>query len=166
MLTSDRVAYGEGGLSQAKFVEDEKTVAGGPRTIGLVKPSNGLELGVGGPVIEGKEFVVAGRGVVILESGDGFTPDNGEGRLAAMVGEEEVAGGGGAAPSAADRAATEKGFCREADEDLPDDNLLREAAAGRRRFCHCHGRRPGFHPRIERSCRAFYGNNVIGLGWA
>jgi hypothetical protein len=154
MLTGDRVADEEG-LSQAKFVEDEETVARGHETTGLVKPSDGLELGVGGPVIQGKEFIVAGRGVVILESGDGFTADNGEGRLAAMVGEEEVVGGGGAAPSAADRAATEEGFWGEADEDLPDDDLLREAAAGRRRSCVRHGRRLGFHRRNEKSCRAY-----------
>ena len=59
-----------------------------------------------------------------------------------MVGEEEAASGGGAAPGAADGAAAEEGFGGQADEDLPDHDLIREAREERRRSCGLHhGRR-------------------------
>jgi hypothetical protein len=102
MLTSDWVADREAGASRVTLADDEETVTGGLQTVGLIKPSDGSELGVGGPVIESKEVVVDG-----VVGAVGLTPDNGEGGLAVMVGEEEVAGGGGAAPGAAHGAAPE-----------------------------------------------------------
>jgi hypothetical protein len=95
----------EAGTSRVTtLAEDEETVTGGLQTVGLmiIKPSDGLELGVCGPVIESKEVVVDG-----VVGAVGLTPDNGEGGLAVMVGEEEVAGGGGVAPGAAHGAAPE-----------------------------------------------------------
>ena len=63
------------------------------------------------------------------------------------MGEEEVAGGGGAAPDAADGAAAEEGFGGQADEDLPDGDVIGEAREERRRCCCAcglrHGRRLG-----------------------
>jgi hypothetical protein len=56
-----------------------------------------------------------------------------ESGLAVVVGEEEVAGGGGAAPRAANGAAAEEGFGGQTDEDLPDDDLIREVAMERHR---------------------------------
>ncbi|BAS88033.1 Os04g0194200 [Oryza sativa Japonica Group] len=58
--------------------------------------------------------------------------DEREGGLMAVVGEEEAAGGGEAAPCAADQAAAEEGFRGKPYQDLPDHELLREAAAARR----------------------------------
>jgi hypothetical protein len=45
---------------------------------------------------------------------------------------------------AADGPAAEEGFVGQAEEDLPDENLIREAGVERRRSCSCglrHGRR-------------------------
>jgi hypothetical protein len=42
----------------------------------MVKPGNRLELGVGGPLIEGEEVFVAGTAV--LGSRDEITPDDGQ----------------------------------------------------------------------------------------
>jgi hypothetical protein len=104
------------------------------------QPGDGMELVGGGdpsPVVQG--YDVYGRAKVVLvqewESG-----------LVAVVGEEEVAGGGGVAPSAADGAAAEEGLGGQADEYLPDGDLIGEAAVERRRSCSCglrHGRRLG-----------------------
>jgi hypothetical protein len=90
-----------------------------------------LELGAGSPVIEGEDVLVAGASVL----GAGDARDDGKRALAGMVGEEEVAGAGDPAPGATDGAAAEEGLWGEADEDLPEGDLLREAAAGRRRSC-------------------------------
>jgi hypothetical protein len=131
MLTSDRVADGEVGDTCATLGEDEEAIAGGLQIEGGVKPGDWLELAAGGPVVEGEEIFIAGASV--LGSGDEFTRDDGEGGLVGVVSQEEAAGGDGAAPSAADGAAAEERLRGEADEDLPDGDLLREAAAGWRR---------------------------------
>lgn len=54
-----------------------------------------------------------------------------------MMGEEEIVGKGDAVPGVADGAAAEECFGRQADEDLPYHDLLREATEGRRRSCPC-----------------------------
>lgn len=54
-----------------------------------------------------------------------------------MMNEEEVTRGGGVAPGMADDAAAEKGLGGQENEDLPDDDLIREDAAGRWRSCSC-----------------------------
>jgi hypothetical protein len=122
MLTSDRVADGEVGDTLATLGEDEEAIAGGLQIEGGVKPGDWLELAAGGSVIEGEEVFI-----------DEFTRDDGEGGLVGVVSQEEAAGGDGAAPRAADGAAAEERLWGEADEDLPDGDLLREAAAGWRR---------------------------------
>jgi hypothetical protein len=97
-----------------------------------------MELAGGGDpcsVVQG--YDVYGRaGVVLVQEW--------ESGLVAVVGEEEVAGGGSVAPGAADGAAAEEGLGGQADEYLPDGDLIGEAAVERRRSCSCglrHGRR-------------------------
>lgn len=121
--------------------DGEKAVAGGLHTDGCVtKSCDGLELVVSGhpcPVVQVDD--VQGRGIVAVAV---TGVEEGEGGLVGVVGEEEVPGGGGAAPSAADSAAAEEGFWWEADEDLPDEDLLRETTAQVRRPGLRHGSRP------------------------
>ena len=141
MLTSGRVAERKAGPNQAKPGEDEEAVAGGFQTekLVIVKPGDGLELGVGGPVVEGEDVSVPLAGLFV-------SADDGEGGLSAVVRQEEVAGGGGAAPRAADGAAAQEKFGGQADEDLPDDDLIGETGEERRRsWCYGvrHGRRLG-----------------------
>ena len=141
-LTSCRVADGElrrvvgrkGKVAVAACLEHEAVI----KAVGVVcKSSDGPELVDGDdpcPVVQGEE--VQGRVVVAVEEGDGG--------LAGVVGEEEAAGGGGAAPRGADGAAAEDAFGRQADEDLPDGDVVREAWEERRSSCSCglrHGRR-------------------------
>jgi hypothetical protein len=109
------------------LLEDEEAVAGHVREQGGFKSGDRLELGVSGPVIESEDVLVAN--VPKFRGGD-----EGEGGLTTVVGEEEGAGRGGLAPGATHRAAAEEGFGGLADEDLPDDYILREAAAGMPRF--------------------------------
>jgi hypothetical protein len=123
MLTSDRITDGEAGVGLAILDEDYKSVAGGPPIVTVVKTDDGLELVVGGLVIEGEELFVVSSGVFVSEFGE---DDDGEGWLAIVVGMEEIEGGGGAAPGTANGAAAEEGFRGKTDEDLPDDNLLRD----------------------------------------
>ena len=140
MLTRYRVADGEAGAiaKHARLGDEEEAVAAELQTEGPAKPGDGVELGVGGgggPVVEGEEVTVP------VVGGDG------ECGLACVVGQEEATGGGGAAPGAADGAAAEEGFGGQADEDLPDEDLIREAGVERRGlFCARglrHGRRLG-----------------------
>jgi hypothetical protein len=121
MLTSDRITDGEACVGRAVVDEDEESVARGQQIVTVVKTDDGLELVVGGSVIEGEELFVVSSGV--SEFGE---DDDGEGWLAIVVGMEEIEGGGGAAPGTANGAAAEEGFRGKTDEDLPDDNLLRE----------------------------------------
>lgn len=69
-----------------------------------------------------------------------------------VVCEEKFSGGGDAAPGAADSPATKEGFGGQANEDLPDEDLLQEAS------CPCglaHGRRlRALDPSDERSRRS------------
>jgi hypothetical protein len=70
------------------------------------------------------------------------------------VGEEEVAGRGGEAPSATDGAAAEDGFGGQAEEDLPYQDLIREAPIEKLRSWSCglpHGRWLGDHLICPRS---------------
>ena len=83
----------------------------------------------GGLLLEGED-VLAVFAVALFV----VAVEEGEAGLAGVVGEEEVAGGGGAAPGGADGAAAEDGFRGQADEDLPDDDLVRDAAVERRRY--------------------------------
>ena len=106
-------------------------------------------LGGGGPslVVEGGDVCEEAAAVVeIVDVGER------EGGLAGVVGEEEVAGGGGAAPGTADGTAAEEVFGGQADEDLPDGDLVREAAEERRRCGLRHGRWPGVHPGSRSIC--------------
>jgi hypothetical protein len=139
MLSRGRVADGEGVAIRAIHGDNEEAVARGRQTERPVKPGNGFELVVGGPAVEGED--VSAEALVCA--------DDREGGLPAVVRQEEVAGGDGAAPCVAYGAAAEEGFWGEANEDLPDDDLLREAAAATNGSCHCgllHGSRPGFRP--------------------
>jgi hypothetical protein len=122
-------------------------------------------VGVGGPVVERVDVFIAAGAVFIAG-------DDGEIGLAAVVGQEEVTGGGGASPGAADGAAAKEGFWGEANEDLPDDDLLREAAAERRRSSFScglrHGRRRwGFDLSItsERSWCGLSGYIYLGVAY-
>ena len=124
---SCRVADGE---LTGVFGVDEEAVAGGLRmhvAIAGAKSRDGLEL-VRCSVVEGDDVYgtagVAGAVVAV---------DEGEAGLARVVGEEEVEGEGGVAPGGADGAAAEDSFGGQADEDLPDDDLVRDAAVERRR---------------------------------
>jgi hypothetical protein len=117
MLKRSRVADRE---NPARHGEDKKTVAGGLQAEGVVKSGNWLELGAGGPAMEGEDSFVATTTVL----GGAY---NGEGGLTAVVGQQKEAGRGGETPGAAHRAAAEEGFGRKADEDLPDDNIVGEA---------------------------------------
>ena len=104
------------------------------------KSRDGLQL-VGGGVVEGDDDALGGPSVA-------DAVEEGQGGLAVVVGGEEIAGGGRAAPGGADGAAAEEGFGRQADEDLPYHDLIREAVEKERRLrlrycCTCgHGRRP------------------------
>jgi hypothetical protein len=125
--------------------EDDQAVAGGlhiRELVGGAKSGDGMEL-VGGSdpctVVQRHDVQVPAAvvGAVALE-------EEGQRGLAAVVGEEEFTGGGGAAPSAADGAAAEEGLVGKAEEDLPDEDLIRETGVERRRSCSCglrHGRR-------------------------
>lgn len=105
----------------------------------MVKPDDGVELG--GLVVEEEDVLLPVAADVLTVGEDG------EGWLAGVVGEEEAAGGGGAAPAAADGAAAEDGLGVQADQDLPEDDGIREFAEERRRSCCCrHGRRLGLAP--------------------
>jgi hypothetical protein len=104
------------------LVEDEEAVARHLQEQGGFKSGDRLELGVSGPVIKSKDVLVAN--VRIFRGGD-----EGEGGLTTVVGKEEGAGRGDLAPGAAHRAAAEEVFVGLADEDLPNDYILREAAA-------------------------------------
>jgi hypothetical protein len=116
--------------------EDEEAVATGLRfhvDVGVAgtKSSNGMELVGGGdprPVVQG--YDVYGRDDATVGVG---LVEEWESGLAVVVGEEEVAGGGGAAPGVANGAAAEEEFGGQTDEDLPDDDLIREAAMERHR---------------------------------
>jgi hypothetical protein len=145
MLTRSRVTDGE---AYAVVGEDDETFTGGLRIEEIFEPDERLEgRASGGLVIEGDEVFVAGA-----EFGIG---DDGEAPLAGVVGLEEGARRGGAAPGAADGAATEERFRREADEDLPDDHLLREAAVETRRSCRRgHSRRRRFHAESTAAIRS------------
>jgi hypothetical protein len=121
MLTSDWITDGEAGVGLAILDEDYKSVAGDQPIVTVVKTDDGLELVVGGSVIEGEEVFVVSSGV--SEFGE---DDDGEGWLAIVVGMEEIEGGRGATPGTANGAAAEEGFWGKTDEDLPDDNLLRD----------------------------------------
>jgi hypothetical protein len=100
--------------------EDEKAVAGGLWRESLVKLGNGLELGVGGPMVQGVGVLVA------TAAGCSVSADDGEGGLSVVVRQEKIAGGGDTQPGAADGAAANEKFRGKKDEDLPDDDLLRE----------------------------------------
>ena len=64
MLTRGRITNREGGgTSRASVGEDEEAVAGGLQIGGIFKPDYGLELSVGGPVIEGEDILVAAAAV-------------------------------------------------------------------------------------------------------
>jgi hypothetical protein len=121
MLTSDRITDGEACVGRAVVDKDEESVARGQQIVTVVKTDDGLELVVGGSVIEGEEVFAVSSGV--SEFGE---DDDGEGWLTIVVGMEEIEGGGGAAPGTANSAAAEEGFRGKTDEDLPDDNLLRD----------------------------------------
>lgn len=94
----------------------------------LDKLGNTVEL-IDSLVVERKDVLVVDDAAVL---GAG---ENGEGRLVAVVGKEKLAGGGDPEPTAADGAATEEGIWREADEYLPNEDLLRETAERRRPSC-------------------------------
>jgi hypothetical protein len=119
-----RARVPDGGRVPDSPGEEEETIAGSRQIEGLVKPGDGVELG--GPVVEGEDVM----GCIAVE--------NREDGLVGVMGEEEAAGGGGAAPRAADGAGAEEGFGVEADEDLPEDDLIWEAVEERRRCC-CRG---------------------------
>jgi hypothetical protein len=117
MLTRSRVI--DGG-AYAVVGEDDEAFTGGLRIEGIFETNERLETGAGSSlVIQGDEVFVAGA--VFVPGYDGEAP------LAGVVGLEEGARRGGVAPCAADSAAAEEGFRWEANEDLPDDHLLREA---------------------------------------
>jgi hypothetical protein len=52
-----------------------------------------------------------------------------------MVVEEEFEGGRGVVPAPADGAAAKERFGGQAEEDLPDSDLIREAGEERRSYC-------------------------------
>jgi hypothetical protein len=139
MLTRGWVADGEAGSGAdgAQLVEKEQAVAGGLRVEDVVELCDGVE-----PVAVGGGPRVEGEDIVALDTADPrvVAGENGKAGLVVVVGEEEIAGGGDAAPGAADGAAAEEGFSGEADEDLPDDDLVREAGEERRRISHRHDR--------------------------
>jgi hypothetical protein len=137
MLTRGWVADGEAASCRAWYGEDKEAVAGGFHTmeLGTVKPGDMLDLGVGGPVVNGENVSVVPVGLLV-------SVYDGEGGLPAVVLQEEVAGGGDAAPGTADGAAAEERFWWEADEYLPDYDLIEEAGEERRRSC-CYGHRHG-----------------------
>jgi hypothetical protein len=91
-----------------------------------------VELGIsGGTVVEDKDVTAS------------VSAHDGEGGLAGVVDEEELAVGGGAVPGMADGATAEKGLGVEADKDFPEDDLIWEVAEERRHSCRRrHGRRP------------------------
>jgi hypothetical protein len=91
-----------------------------------------------GPGVEGEDAVV-----VDAEDPHVIAGEKRKAGLMAVVGQEELARGGDAAPGAADGAAAEEGFWGEAHENLPDDDIFREAAAASRscRRVLRHGRR-------------------------
>lgn len=94
-----------------------------------------MELGSGGGL------VVEGNDVLGADGAAFITVEEVEGGLAGVMGQEEVVGGGHVAPGKADGAAAEEVLGGQANEDLPDDDLLREATKG---CCHCglrHGHR-------------------------
>ena len=77
--------------------------------------------GNNGPVVEGED-------VKAVDAKDKLVSDqNGEGGLEGVVRQEEAASGGDVAPGATDGAVAEEGFGVEADEDLPNDDLVWEA---------------------------------------
>jgi hypothetical protein len=86
-----------------------------------------LEVGVRGPVIEDGDVFVGSAGVY------GAAEDR-KGGLAEVVGIKKVSGGGGAVPGTADGATAEEVLGRQAHEDLPYYNLVREATEERRRL--------------------------------
>ena len=118
MLTGGRITDGEAGGKGGMLDEEEESVAGGQQIVTVIKLGDGFELAIGGWKIEGEE-------VFVVTYGAG---DNGEGWLAIVVGKEEIGGGCGVAPGTANGAAAEEGCWGQTDEDLPDDNLLREAS--------------------------------------
>jgi hypothetical protein len=99
----------------------------------------------------------------VIEDGDVFVGSAGvygaaedrKGGLAEVVGIKKVSGGGGAVPGTADGATAEEVLGRQAHEDLPYYNLVREATEERRRYgctrCIRHGRRldSRFRPRSK-----------------
>jgi hypothetical protein len=105
-----------------------------------------LEVGIGGPVIEDGDAFVASAAVFAAA-------DDRKGGLAAVVGMKEVVGGSGAVPGTADSATAEEVLGRQAHEDLPYHNLIREATEERRRYgctrCIRHGHRLGSRFRPE-----------------
>ena len=80
------------------------------------------------PEVEGVE---GGAGDVAGGADLAAADEERERRLALVAGEEEIGAGGEAAPGTADRAAAEERLRRQADEDLPHDELLREGRGGR-----------------------------------
>ena len=134
ILTSCRVADGEFPVVEG---DDDEAIARGlpipADDVLAAKSRDGLELVGGGepcPVVEGNDaYGLAG-----------LVEEEGQRGLAAVVGEEEAAGGGGAA----DGTAAEEAFGGQADEDLPDRDLVWEATVETRRSCCCgvllHGR--------------------------
>ena len=78
-----------------------------------------------------------------------------------MVGEEEVAGGGYAAPGTADGAAAEEGFGGQAEEDLPDGDLVWDSREEWCRSCCTRGLRHGLSVWI----RGRSGNSSSRVVW-
>ena len=89
MLTGGRIADGEACPSLVS--EKEEAVAGGIQTDGVVKldPGDMLDLGVGGPIVEGGDVLVLAVAAVYVFAFGG----EGDGWLAAVVCKEELAGG-------------------------------------------------------------------------
>jgi hypothetical protein len=163
MLTSGWVADREAAAGANAFGEKEQAVTGCLRIEGIVKLGDGMELVVlgGGPAVQGEDVVV-----VDAEDPRVVAGENRKAGLVGVVGEEEVAGAGDAAPGAADGAAAEERFWGQADEDLPEDDLVWEVAAAASRSCPCgvsHGRRSG-----KESSRDAGGEEEAEdeLGWA
>jgi hypothetical protein len=150
MLTCGQITDGVAGPGFATLVEDEEAITGGMCRV-IFKPSNVLELGAGGPVIKDEDVFPVGAGWAAVFG----AADDRKGGLAMVVGKEEVTGRGGAVPGATDRTTAEDVFGRQAHQDLPYHDLIRETTGTeeRRRYsCACgihHNRRLGsrFRPR-------------------
>ena len=126
-LTSGRVTDRVVKFAAVGHVEDKDAVAGCTHEVsGVLEPRHGMEPRPSGvPAVKGEDVEEAPTVAAVAD-------DEREGGLMAVVGEEEAAGGGEAAPCAADQAAAEEGFGGKPYQDLPDHELLREAAAARR----------------------------------